>query len=209
MKMMKRLEHLSYEERLQELGLFSLEKRRLERDPQDTVGFLGCKHTLLAHVQFFIHHYPQVLLRRAALNPFVPQSVLIQGIALTHVQDVALGLVELHEVCTGPLLKPVKVPLDGIPSLKRINGTMQLGVICRLAEGSLTAVFLNFLGEQRTGQEVELVVNPSPLLGKEPLKIHPLGLGNMSSLARCGGRSKQRVNDKSQSPEGDSVCEAE
>ncbi|KAK4826497.1 hypothetical protein QYF61_009570 [Mycteria americana] len=37
----------------------------------------------------------------------------------------------------GPLLKAVKVPLDGIPSLKCINVTTQLGVICKLAEGAL------------------------------------------------------------------------
>ncbi|KAK4816463.1 hypothetical protein QYF61_017191 [Mycteria americana] len=39
---------------------------------QDMVGLLGCKHTLPAAVQLFIHQYPQVLLHRAALNPFIP-----------------------------------------------------------------------------------------------------------------------------------------
>jgi len=33
-----------------------------------TVGLLGCKRTLLAHVQLFIYRDPQVLLHRAALN---------------------------------------------------------------------------------------------------------------------------------------------
>ncbi|KAK4810846.1 hypothetical protein QYF61_008818 [Mycteria americana] len=104
---------------------------------QDTVGFLGCERTLPAHVQLFIHQYPQVLLLRAALNPFIPQPVLVPGVALTQVQDLALGKVEPHEVHMGPLLELVQVPLNGIPSFWRVNSTTQLGVICKLAEGAL------------------------------------------------------------------------
>jgi len=53
---------------------------------------------LSAHVQLFIHQYPQALLLRAAFNLFIPQSVLISGVAPTQVQDLALGLVEPHDV---------------------------------------------------------------------------------------------------------------
>ncbi|KAK4816603.1 hypothetical protein QYF61_018651 [Mycteria americana] len=104
---------------------------------QDMIGFLGCKCTLLAHVQLFIHQYPQVLLHRAALNPLIPQSVLTLGIAPTQMQDLACGLVQLCDVHRGSLLKHVKVPLDGTPSLKPINCTTHLGVIHKLAEGAL------------------------------------------------------------------------
>jgi len=41
-------------------------------------------------------------------------SVLIAEIASIPVHDPALGLVELHEVHTGPLLRLVQVPLDGV-----------------------------------------------------------------------------------------------
>ncbi|KAK4832887.1 hypothetical protein QYF61_026437, partial [Mycteria americana] len=44
------------------------------------------------------------ILPTAALNPFIPQPVLIPGVAPTQVQDFALGLVEPHEVHMGPLL---------------------------------------------------------------------------------------------------------
>ena len=54
---------------------------------------------------------------RAALNPFVLQLVLVMGVALTQVQDLAFGFVEPHEVYLGPLLMPVQVPLDDILSL--------------------------------------------------------------------------------------------
>ena len=50
---------------------------------QDTVGFLGCKGTLLAHVQLPIHQYPQVFFGRAALNPFIPQFLLVMGVPST------------------------------------------------------------------------------------------------------------------------------
>jgi len=38
---------------------------------QDALGLLRCKHTLLAHVQLFIHQDPQVL-HRAAATEFFP-----------------------------------------------------------------------------------------------------------------------------------------
>jgi len=87
---------------------------------------------LPVHVQFFIHQYPQALLCRAAVNPFIPQPVLMLGVAPTQVQNPALGLVEPHEVHTGPLLKLFQVPLDDILSFWHVNCTTQLGVICKL-----------------------------------------------------------------------------
>ena len=99
------------------------------------VGFLGCRYTSLAH-SFPFTTTPQVLLRRAALNALMAQPVFVLGIASTHMQDLALGLVELQEVCAGPPLQPVQVPLDGIPSLQRVDRTTQLGVISKLAEGA-------------------------------------------------------------------------
>ncbi|PKU42047.1 hypothetical protein llap_7647 [Limosa lapponica baueri] len=100
---------------------------------QDIVVFLCCKCTLLA----LINQHLQVLLLRAPLNPFSAQPVFVLEIAPTHMQDLALGLAELHEVHMGLLLKPVEVPLDGIPSLQRVDRATQLGVIGKLAEGAL------------------------------------------------------------------------
>ncbi|PKU48190.1 hypothetical protein llap_1469 [Limosa lapponica baueri] len=60
-------------------------------------------------------------------------TLFVLGIApMTYMQDFALGLVEFYEIRTSPLLKPVKVPLDGIPSLQDVNCSTQLGVVAKL-----------------------------------------------------------------------------
>ena len=68
---------------------------------QDTAGLLGCERTLPGHVELLVRQHPQVLLGRAAHNPFSAQPVFVLWIALTHVQDLALSLIKLHEFCTG------------------------------------------------------------------------------------------------------------
>lgn len=62
----------------------------------DAVGLLGWECTLLTHVQCFIHQNSQVILHRGALNPLFLQQFLILEVALTLVQDLVSGLVELH-----------------------------------------------------------------------------------------------------------------
>jgi len=60
---------------------------------------------LTGHVELLINQYPQVLLLRAALNSFSAQPLFGLGITPTHMEDLAFGLVELHEVRTGSPLK--------------------------------------------------------------------------------------------------------
>ena len=110
------------------------------------VGFLGWKGTFLAHMQLPNHHYPQIILGRAALNPFIPQLVLVVKVALTQVQDLAFGFVEPHEIHLGSLLKPGQVPVDGIPSLWCVNCAPQLVVISKLTEGTFNLT-VNVTGE--------------------------------------------------------------
>lgn len=85
---------------------------------------------MLDHVECLVHQYSPL---RAALNPFSAQLVLVLGIALTPVQDLALGLVGLC-VHMDLSLKLVKVSLDGI---QRVECTAQPGFIGKLAEGTL------------------------------------------------------------------------
>ncbi|KAK4810749.1 hypothetical protein QYF61_007723 [Mycteria americana] len=108
--------------------------------------------TLPAHIHFFIHQYPQVLLSKAALNPLIAQPVSMFGIALTQVQDLALSLVEPHEVHMGPLLELVQVPLNGIPSLKHALYKAEIKALWRLL--SRRKVSSGSVGKKERGRAV-------------------------------------------------------
>lgn len=75
--------------------------------------------------RFLPTNTPKSFFSGLPIIPLITQSVLVFGIALTQVQDLALGRIELHEVPTGYSLKP----LDDIPSLQQVNCTTQLSVI--------------------------------------------------------------------------------
>ena len=73
----------------------------------DTVGFLGCEGTLLAHVQLPCTSISKSFSARLCSVSFIPQLVLIAGNATTQVQDLTLGFVEPHEALLCPLFEPV------------------------------------------------------------------------------------------------------
>ncbi|KAK4818987.1 hypothetical protein QYF61_022818 [Mycteria americana] len=104
---------------------------------QDAIGFLGRLGTLLAHIQAAVNQHPQVLLCWAAFQPLFPKPVALHGVVVTQVQDLALGLVEPHTVGLSPWIQPVHIPLQNLPTLQQINTPTQLGVICKLTEGTL------------------------------------------------------------------------
>ena len=74
---------------------------------QDTVGFLGCKGTMLAHAQLSMHQHLQVFFGRAAFHPFIFQLTSVVRAASTQVQDLAFGFVEPLKIHLSSLLKPI------------------------------------------------------------------------------------------------------
>ena len=58
-------------------------------------------------------------------------------IAPTQVQDIAPGLAELHKVGMDQPLKSVQDSLNSISSLQHVSCTIELDIICQLAEGAL------------------------------------------------------------------------
>ena len=82
-------------EALQQVHVFPVRRTpHLDAVLQDTVGFLGCKGTLLSHVQLAVHQYSQVIFCRAMFNPYILQLVLVAEFFVIQVRDIALGKIE-------------------------------------------------------------------------------------------------------------------
>jgi len=93
------------------LGVSPEQSRGAEPPPSPCAHAAGdaAQGTLMGHVELLVSQHPQVLLLRAALDPLSAQPVVVLGIAPTRVQDLALGLVELHEQCREQFCNQVEI----------------------------------------------------------------------------------------------------
>ncbi|PKU39142.1 hypothetical protein llap_10552 [Limosa lapponica baueri] len=105
--------------------------------PRMRLAFWAASAHCWLMLSFSITNTPQDIFIRTALNPLFAQPVFVLGTAVTQLQDLALGPVELYEVCMGGPLKPVQVPVDDIPSFQCVDRSTQPGVISKLAEGAV------------------------------------------------------------------------
>ena len=55
-------------------------------------------------------------------------------------QDLALGLVELLPTGLSSVIQPVQILLKVLPTPRQTDTSCQLGVICKLTEGTLSAL---------------------------------------------------------------------
>lgn len=69
-------------------------------------------------VQLTVHQKPWVFLKWSSCGPL---CILMAGMSLLQVQDLAFAISETHEVLFSPLLQPVEALVNGSPVLKHIH----------------------------------------------------------------------------------------
>ncbi|KAJ7421365.1 hypothetical protein BTVI_18657 [Pitangus sulphuratus] len=110
----------------------------LNTEFKDAIGFLGQLGTLMAHVQLAADQNPQALFCRASVQPLLPKPVaLAWGCCDPSAGPPTPGVIELITIGFRPSIQHVQVLLQSLPALQKINTPTQLGVICKLTEGSL------------------------------------------------------------------------
>ena len=104
------------------------------QDVSSPPGHLG---TLLAHVQLSIDQPTQVPFLFVVIQSICPKPRALHEVIVAKLQVPALSLIEHHRVHLSPVIQPIQIPLQGLPTLRQIDTTFQLGVICKLTEGTL------------------------------------------------------------------------
>lgn len=102
--------------------------------------FLGCRHTLLAHMQVFLNQNPQALFFRPALSSFFLQFILMLELPWSTCSTLYLALFNLPTFTWIQFLSLFRSFFHAIPSSYHVNCTTQLDVVCRLAEGVLNSI---------------------------------------------------------------------
>jgi len=65
---------------------------------------------------------------------------MLPGVVVAKVQDLALGLAELHPIGLNPVIQPVQIPLQDLAIPRQIGAFSQLGVICKPTEDAFSAL---------------------------------------------------------------------
>lgn len=99
------------------------------------VGFLLHECTLLGNAEPLSNQLAQLSAQSVLI-------ILVLWISLAQLQHFATGLVELHEIHTGPSLKHIKVPVDGSPALQCVDCPIQLSVTSKHGEGAFNPTVL-------------------------------------------------------------------
>ncbi|KAJ7413846.1 hypothetical protein WISP_88023 [Willisornis vidua] len=118
---------------------------------QDAIGLSGHLGKLLAHVQFHVNKNPQVPFSLGTLQPPCPQPVVLHGVVVAKVQDLALDLVEPHVTGFSPSLQAIQVSLENPLAFQQINTPPQLSVIRKFANGRLNLLIQIIQMLNRTG----------------------------------------------------------
>ena len=78
---------------------------------QDDIGCLDHLCTLLAHVQPSIDQYCQVCFLYIIFQSLCPKPVALPEVVVAKMQDLALGLVEIHPVGLSPDIQTVQITI--------------------------------------------------------------------------------------------------
>ncbi|RMC17355.1 hypothetical protein DUI87_05936 [Hirundo rustica rustica] len=74
------------------------------------------------------HQHPQVPFLLGTVQPHRPQPIMLQGVIVAKVQELALGLIKLHLTGLCPSIQPSQVSLQSHPTFQQIDTRSQLSI---------------------------------------------------------------------------------